>query len=366
VKKDLNVLILTAPFGGGHKMAAESLKKEFIKREANVEIFDLFSTSYPGFIDGFNKVYNKLFNVGNVYSFFYYGIDKLRDKKIMKLYKKFGYNKFKVIYEEFNPDIIINTFPILSVPEFKKKNNINIPVINVVTDYCCHSLWLDKNIDKVYMATDDMKNKIKDLDYPIDKLIVSGIHVREEFYKYMNKNHILERYSLSKDKKIILISAGAFGLMRDLKELCTKLNEFDNLQLVTVCGKNHELKKDLDRLSLKNLKTFGYIDSIHELYKVSSLMITKPGGITLSEAAAVRLPLILYKPVEGQEMENARFFERKGAAFIANSCSDILSYTIHLTNNSIRIRHMKRSLENIYQINSSEVIVKDILKSYVQ
>lgn len=366
MKNKTNVLILTAPFGGGHKMAAESLKKEFLKKDANVEIFDLFSTSYPGFIDGFNKVYSKLFNIGNIYSFFYYGIDKLKDKQIMKLYKKFGYNKFTVIYEEFKPDIIINTFPILSVPEFKKKNSIDIPVINVVTDYCCHSLWLDNNVDKLYVATDDLKNKIKDLNYPLDKLVVSGIPVREEFYKELNKKNILEKYSLNKDKKIILISAGAFGLMKNLKELCISLNQFDNLQVVAVCGNNNELKKELDKLSLNNLKTFGYIDSIHELYKISSLMITKPGGITLSEAAAVKLPLILYKPVSGQEMENARFFERKGAAFIANSPSDILSYTIHLTNNSIRIRHMKKSLETIYQNNSSEVIVKDIIKSYVQ
>src|SRR6056297_3844093 len=100
MNKKFKVLILTAPFGGGHKMAAESLKKEFMKREANVEIFDLFSTSYPGFIDGFNKIYSKLFNIGSIYSFFYYGIDKLKDKKVMKLYKKFGYNKFKVIFED--------------------------------------------------------------------------------------------------------------------------------------------------------------------------------------------------------------------------------------------------------------------------
>jgi len=366
MKNKTNVLILTAPFGGGHKMAAESLKKEFLKKGANAEIFDLFSTSYPSFIDSFNKIYGKLFNISSIYSFFYYGIDKLRNKKIMNLYKKFGYNKFKVIYEDFNPDIIINTFPILSVPEFKKKTHINIPVINVVTDYCCHSLWLDDHIDKVYVATDDLKNKIRESDYPLDKLVVSGIPVREEFYKDMDQEIILNKYSLNKDKKIILISAGAFGLMKDLKELCLKLNQFDNLQVVAVCGNNQELKKELDKLSLSNIKTFGYVNSIYELYKVSSLMITKPGGITLSEAAAVKLPLILYKPVEGQEMENARFFKRKGAAFIANSASDILSYTIHLTNNSIRISHMKKSLNSIYQNNSSRVIVEDILKSFIK
>lgn len=366
MNKKFKVLILTAPFGGGHKMAAESLKKEFLKRDADVEICDLFSSSYPALIENFNKFYSKLFNIGNIYSFFYYGIDKLRNKRIMKLYRRFGYNKFKVIYDGFNPDIIINTFPILSVSEFKMKNKINVPVINVVTDYCCHSLWIDENIDKIYIPTEELKNRIKDLNYPLKKLVVSGIPVREDFYKETNNELILEKYNLDKDKKVILISAGALGLMKDLKELCISLNQFDTLQVVAVCGNNQELKKELDRLSLKNLKTFGFINSIHELYKISSLMITKPGGITLSEAAAVRLPLILYKPVAGQEMENARYFEKKGAAFTAYSTSDILSYIIHLTNNSLRIKHMKKSLERIYSSNSSEVIVKDILKSYIQ
>lgn len=79
-------------------------------------------------------------------------------------------------------------------------------------------------------------------------------------------------------------------------------------------GKNEALKQDLLSLQKQNsdaLKVFGYVENIDELFRVTSCMITKPGGITLSEAAALQVPVILYKPVPGQENENAMYFERK-------------------------------------------------------
>ena len=99
-----------------------------------------------------------------------------------------------------------------------------------------------------------------------------------------------------------------------------------NLQVVVVCGKNEALKQDLLSLQKQNsdaLKVFGYVENIDELFRVTSCMITKPGGITLSEAA-LQVPVILYKPVPGQENENAMYFERKGARVVIRDDSEVL------------------------------------------
>ena len=91
--------------------------------------------------------------------------------------------------------------------------------------------------------------------------------------------------------------------------------------------KNEALKQDLVGVQDTNpdaLKVFGYVENIDELFRVTSCMITKPGGITLSEAAALQVPVILYKPVPGQENENAMYFERKGAAVVIRDDSEVL------------------------------------------
>ena len=64
-------------------------------------------------------------------------------------------------------------------------------------------------------------------------------------------------------------------------------------------------------LEAQKSKSVRFVEDIHELYKIACCMITKPGGITLTEALSVQLPLIIIKPVPGQEKENARYFEKR-------------------------------------------------------
>ncbi len=91
------------------------------------------------------------------------------------------------------------------------------------------------------------------------------------------------------------------------------MNEGDS-QIIVVCGKNMELRETLtiECLGEDNALIFGYTNKMDELMKMATIMVTKPGGITLSEALALRVPLLLYRSVPGQEQENAMFLEKKG------------------------------------------------------
>jgi len=119
----------------------------------------------------------------------------------------------------------------------------------------------------------------------------------------------------------------------------------------------------LRALNFKNLMVFGFTENIHELYKISTCMITKSGGITLSEALAVQLPLIIYKPVPGQEKENALYFEKKGAAFIANNADEIVNRTLDLIGNHTILTAMRKNMKKMYNKSSSEIIVEDVVES---
>ena len=256
MKKDLNILIITAPFGNGHKMVANALRNAFInKGYNNIDIVDIFTESHPKITDGIKKAYIKSYDYKYAYSFFYYGINKIAsNEKIMKPYTKFGTNNLNRLIEEFEPDIIINTYPLSFVKEikYKSKKSINIPVFNVITDFCVHKLWISEEIDKFYIATEELQQELEKMNIPIEKTVVSGIPIRDSFEESLNLNYLYEKYGFNKNKKIILICAGAFGVLKDIRNICRKLCEYSNLQVAVVCGNNDELKISLDNLYINN------------------------------------------------------------------------------------------------------------------
>ena len=202
-----------------------------------------------------------------------------------------------------------------------------------------------------------------DIGVPAEQIVETGIPIRSSFELKINPDIIYNKYQLCKNKKILLIVAGAHGVLGSVKELCQSFMSVPNLQVVVVCGKNESLKQDLLELQEENsdaLKVFGYVENIDELFRITSCMITKPGGITLSEAAALQVPVILYKPVPGQENENAMYFERKGAqlsfVMIVRFCK-----TEALLQDDMKSLQMKEAMKSIYRPEPAGHIVDAIL-----
>ena len=211
--------------------------------------------------------------------------------------------------------------------------------------------------------TNDEEEEFKKINIPTEKVVVSGIPIRDAFEEIENIAKLHAKYNFKRGKRIVLINAGAFGVFKDIKKVCVELCKHKSIQVAVVCGNNNLQKIKLESMGIKNLKVFGFIENIHELYKISSCMITKSGGITLTEALAVQLPLIIIKPVPGQEEENALYFEKKGAAIIAHNSYQIVSSTIDLINNPQILSAMRKNMRKIYNKSSSEKIVDDVLGS---
>lgn len=283
--------------------------------------------------------------------------------KVIELYRNFGYKKLDEIARQFQPNLIINTFPILSSLKVKDKNNKNIPVFNIVTDFYVHKLWISEEIDKFYIATNELQEEMKKMNIPVEKTVVSGIPIRDAFEEVENIANLYKKYNFRKGKKIVLINSGAFGVFRSIKNVCVELCKDRSIQVAVVCGNNTAQKESLESLGLRNLKVFGFTENIDELYKISSCMITKSGGITLSEALAVQIPLIIIKPVPGQEKENALYFEKKGAAIIANNTFQIINSTKELIKNPDMLNAMRKNMRKMYYKSSSEKIVDDVVES---
>lgn len=374
LKNKPKVLILTAKYGNGHVQVAKTLENQCNKLGfQKVIVCNLYSESFPVFSEITQFLYLKSFSFGKqFYRLFYYGVDKIYNKRMMNLYFKMGHKRLHEIVTSEQPDMIINTFPMIVVPEYRKKTGTVIPTFNVLTDFCLHRIWVHEDIDKYYVATSHVKEKLVQLGIHPSTVKVTGIPIRSQFEEEIISNEIYTKYNLDPNKKTLLIMAGAHGVLKNVKELCQSfISKGKDTQIVVICGNNTILKESLDPLATsfpEQFKVLGYVERIDELYRIASCMITKPGGITLTEATALGVPVILYKPVPGQEKENAHFFEDNHAALIVNQVADITDEVHKLLDDEKRLEQMKKNIRGLHVPQSAELIIEDMIKeaSYIR
>ncbi|MDQ0246617.1 processive 1,2-diacylglycerol beta-glucosyltransferase [Bacillus fengqiuensis] len=369
MKKRPKILILTAAYGNGHVQVANVLKDQFIQcSEADVIISSIYAESYPTLTPISENVYLKSYTpVGKpIYSLFYHGIAKVYDKRIAKWFVNLGRKRLAHLVETEQPDIIINTFPVLAVPELRRRTGSSIPTFSIITDYCLHKIWISPEIDRYFVATESIKESVCRLGIPPSNVKISGIPIRPSFEQPTNSSELFQKYGLNPHQKRILLMAGAFGVLKSMDKICETLLMENDCQLVVICGKNDKLKAELETLAVRfpdRLLVLGYVDRVDEWFRLASFLITKPGGITLTEAAAIGLPVILYKPTPGQEKGNAVYFERQNGALVARGLNDIYRFSSYLLENDEVLDNMKRSIHSIHRKQAAQNITEDILEA---
>ncbi|MCP8967229.1 MGDG synthase family glycosyltransferase [Ectobacillus ponti] len=367
--KKPKVLLITASFGNGHNQVSAVLKHTFEEFGiGNVEICDLYAQAYPYWNEFVKFLYKQAFTIGpSLYKRFFYFMDKRYGTKATGWYMKLGEKRLERILADQQPDIIITTFPVGTVPELRKTKRHKFQLYTIVTDYCLHRTWLHEEIDRYYVATEAVKQKLLGNGVPEDRIQVSGIPIRKEFEAARSRQHRMGTDETGPAYRRVLILAGAQGVVKNIAWIAKKLLQDQAVQLLIVCGRNKKLYRQLQALVMvygARLRVFAYVDNIHELYEAADIMITKPGGITLSEAVAKKLPAVLYKPVPGQEQENSVFFNQAGAAVVLQDKKEVVKETLSLLHQTGRLQSMREALAGLYRAGSSSCITTDILESF--
>ncbi|MGL4607335.1 MAG: MGDG synthase family glycosyltransferase [Eubacteriaceae bacterium] len=358
------ILILSSSHGSGHKMVASALRDSFESLGHIVSVQDLFDKTSPSINKMLEKSYLLSYSFGSAfYKKMYYDMEESAHGKFVYNLWNFTDKALIKMIEGFQPDCIINTYP-YTISSIKKEEYYpNIPVFTVVTDFCIPKAWIHGQTDRYYVACDNVKNILVSEGFSENQILKTGIPIRENFHCHQSKYKIIKKYNLDPRKKTLIIFAGTHGVIKNLKAICSQVSEMKNLQTIVICGKNRNLSRTLALEHYKNIHVLGFIKNIHELYAIGDLMLTKPGGITLSEVIAKKIPTILYNPVPGQENENAQWFKSQGAAIIANTTSEAVIAIKALMDNEIKRHSMKNELQKMYYGRATNLITEDILKN---
>jgi processive 1,2-diacylglycerol beta-glucosyltransferase len=354
------VLILTASYGNGHNQASIALHQQFIRQGVEqVKIVNLMKEGHP-FI---NLITTSLVNKSTKSSRIgldYYGWSYYltRETKRTALFQKsmtyLGKKKLRELIHQERPDFVVNTFPFGSSPEVC--SSIGITNYTVLTDYALHATWLHPNVDKYYVATEELKQQIIFKGFSRDRVEVSGIPVRQEFATEWNIAH-------TQKKKIILIMASDSGVTSYIEEMLNALAFLDNCQLVVVCGRNEKLKLRLEDqfAAFSGMIFFGFVDNIHDWMSQATCIVTKAGGLTLTEAIVVRLPIFIYKPYAGQEKENALYLSSRGIASISTNMEDFTTKINYLINHPSLHEEIRARMRALQRSQAAAHIVNDML-----
>jgi processive 1,2-diacylglycerol beta-glucosyltransferase len=244
----------------------------------------------------------------------------------------------------------------------KKKKQFRIAV--TLTDYEFHPVWIVSNVDLYFTANDEVKSSLLFYSISSEKIVVSGIPIHPRFSEKKDRKELLAKYGLNDHSPLILISAGSFGVT-PLGEVIADFGAIeDEFQIMVVCGNNAELRKDLEikRESEPRLKkVFGFVDFMDELMAISDLLITKPGGITVSESMAMGVPMIFIEPIPGQEEANADYLIEQGAGVKARNLSVLLHKLGLLIRNPEKLADMSKRAKAVSRPDAAKTIAESVI-----
>ncbi len=365
----MNILIISASTGGGHKRAAAALEDKIKHLNPNARV-----TVIDG-LKAIGKMYDKAVVQGYYFLVkkaptFYGGLYKITDRENLMyraLMRGNSAQSRKLLAEinKHNPDVIImcHAFITAMVSKLKGSGKLTATCIALITDYDAHRTYIAPNVDAYVLAEPQMAKKLVE-EYGVDETIIYpiGIPTFEKFNIPGAKEEICRREGLSPDKTTLLLMAGSFGVtgVLDFYEELAKSD--DSLQLIVITGKNEKLYEKL-QTAVKELgaadrtKLLYFVDNVEDYMHISDLIVTKPGGLTITESLACHLPMAIYNAFPGQEQYNVNFLLKQNAAIVIDKKNGAQKIAALLASPD-KLEEMRENCKRLAHPNAAEDMYK--------
>ena len=370
---EAKILILYGSAGHGHENAARAVEEACRRAapRAAVRLADALDFSVPFFARSYRRTY--LFLIDRlpwIWGFFYFLFDfRLANWFVRRLRRivnaVFGKGLERLLIEE-NPSVLVCThfFPLEVAAALKKRGKIRSKLMIVVTDYLPHFFWVDDAADFYAVALPETAEGLKTRGVPEFKIRVLGIPIEAKFETRRRRADAASAAGVRSDVFTALLTSGGAGIGNGRRIAGCLLDIQKPVQLLTVCGNNRGLFEELSSLAScvpDRLKVFGFVKNMDVLMEASDLVIGKSGGLTLTECLAKNKPMIVIRPVPGQETRNARCAALYGAALVALSVRDAVRQTQNVMDDPTLLRRLTEGAAGMARPHAALDIAKWIL-----
>lgn len=331
----------------GHHKAAEAIIEHIgqIRPDAHIQTVDILSYCHESLESVVSKMYMQWINkrpesYSKFYKSFIYTPDSKRSGQMpLHVWDKYFEFRLARLIEKEQPDYIICThsYPSKLLNHLKRQRKVNVPVINVYTDFFVSDVWGKRHIDYHFVPNTEAKKWLKRFGVPESCIFITGIPVHPSFESTENRSK----------HRSILIAGGNSGLGH-LEKLLAHLNrEQLTYTYKVLCGHNKKLRMYIEALRNPHIQALPYMNSREEMnrcYEEASAIITKPGGITVSEVFEKELPVFMSTALPGQEEFNADYLKKRKLIYELNELLPIESQITAVIDSTIEWRKWKKSL----------------------
>ncbi len=361
-------LIFSITTGQGHNQTAKVMAEELEKNGISCKYMDVYEYIHPVLSESISKIY--LMSTKNVPKVFGAGYRMMEMREAGNNYSfpmltnRVLAKKLLKLIEQEEPDFIICThvFAALLVTCLRDYFQKKVHTIGIVTDYTIHPFWEDTKLDYYITASELLEHQGVKKGIAPNKLKAFGIPIDPKFATKRTKKEAFSMLGIPERKTVLVMSGSmGFGKMTDGILELDKL-PFD-FQIVTICGNNKKLKEQIDRLDLKkDIYNYGYVDNVDVFMDAVDCVVTKPGGLTTSEALAKGLPIIMNNPVPGQEDRNVEFLLNAGAALKISETFSLSDAIYQLFLNEERLSILDQAVRFLGKPNSTRDLVEFVMK----
>jgi processive 1,2-diacylglycerol beta-glucosyltransferase len=369
----MRILIATVAAGGGHVQAAAALEEAWqsVRPRDATERWDVLDFTPKLYRKAYVETYVQL--VEHAPELWALVFKKTDDPKLMRKMSRIRRSwvqliakKFSARLRKFDPDAVFCThyMPLDILANYKAERRGARPpfTISVVTDFEAHALWMNPGVDLYCVAAEETKARLVARGARSDQVIVTGIPVSTRFAKTEDPVAVRKRMGLRDDLPVLLVLSGGFG-MGPVAQILTELNKVERpVQIVVVCGRNEELRRELAVVERRHpIHILGFVQNMEDQMAVADLVITKPGGLTTSEALAMGKPILVLNPIPGQEAANSDFLLEKGAAAKTNRLED-LPFRLGQLLDSDKLQAMAASARALGKPEAGRAICREVLR----
>src|SRR2546425_219822 len=338
----MRALVLTLSFGSGHLRAAQAIADELSHQAPNshVVLIDALAECQSFFRACYEWPYWLMLRYAPSLW------DRLSTARVSQKHEstaptwafRLGCPKVFSTIRSFEPDVIVAVeVAACEMAAIARRLSLTqAPILSVITDYESEPIWVQPEVDLFTVPDESVRAELIAWGAPANRISISGIPVDRAFNTSHDLKAVRLRYGINNNAPVVLLMGGGMGPTR-MHQVSAQLCESNTpMQIVAIAGKDRRTQRRLERVKAKppvSLRVVGWTDEVAALMQVATLLVTKPGGLTISEAALSSLPVVFFDPIPGAEFVNAKRMVDAGAALIAQGPVETARVVVSLLQN---------------------------------
>ncbi len=363
----MKVMILTVSTGYGHTATANAIADRLTEMGNQAQVVDVYkyiNSFISETLDKSTTLYTKvapdIYRV--IYDYLEGGVE-VDQKNVFQLVNKLCAYKFFHLVKAFDPDVIVCThlFAAQLAHEIKRKGKTRARLVGIITDYTIHPYWETvTSVDYIITASEMLTLRAVKRGIPHQKILPFGIPVHPKYRMALSKYQAREKLGLKLNAKVILLMGGGLGFGIDEDEVRKIFELNSDCEVMAVCGRNEKQRLRFEKMKQEynyiNLHPYGFVDNVQEMMDAADFLISKPGGLSVSEALAKNLPMIVINPIAGHEERNLEFLLNSGVAIYSTKTFPLDEAVNFFLQSPRRLETIRESIAEIAKPDALEKI----------